>query len=176
MRFQGVIVKWFDEKGYGFIKINDVAEQIFAHMSAFPTAQSKPKLNELVTFEIAEGAKGQQAYNVQYVNRARHVIKPVRYETPKSKKNYSGLIIMAMFGFLILNLMSPKNPSIKPSGSDVAQPHVSADHQNFQCRGKSKCSEMVSCDEAVYYLKHCPGTVMDSDGDGMPCEDQWCGH
>lgn len=176
MRFQGVIVKWFDEKGYGFIKSDDVAEQIFVHISAFPSAQSKPKIDEPVTFEIVEGTKGRQAYNVLYVNRAKHVVKPTRYEKPKSKKNYSGLIVMAIFGFLILNLMSPKNSSIRSSGQGISKPLISPDNQNFQCSGKSKCSEMASCEEAIYYLKNCPGTIMDGDGDGLPCEDQWCGH
>jgi hypothetical protein len=34
---------------------------------------------------------------------------------------------------------------------------------------------MTSCAEATYFLKQCPGTRMDGDGDGEPCESQWCG-
>jgi hypothetical protein len=45
----------------------------------------------------------------------------------------------------------------------------------FACRGKVHCSEMVSCEEAEFYLRNCPGTKMDGDGDGKPCEDR-CGH
>ena len=33
---------------------------------------------------------------------------------------------------------------------------------------------MTSCKEAKSFLKNCPGTQMDGDGDGMPCEQQWC--
>jgi cold shock CspA family protein len=46
----------------------------------------------------------------------------------------------------------------------------------FQCEGKTRCSQMTSCEEAMFYLNHCPGSVTDGDGDGRPCEDQWCGH
>lgn len=46
---------------------------------------------------------------------------------------------------------------------------------SFQCEGKTHCSQMVSCDEAMFYLAHCPGTEMDGDGDGIPCESQHCG-
>lgn len=46
----------------------------------------------------------------------------------------------------------------------------------FKCEGKTRCNQMSSCDEAVFYLNHCPGSVTDGDGDGRPCEDQWCGH
>ncbi len=46
----------------------------------------------------------------------------------------------------------------------------------FQCRGKIYCSEMSSCEEAKFYLRNCPGTKMDGDHDGIPCESQWCGY
>jgi hypothetical protein len=35
---------------------------------------------------------------------------------------------------------------------------------------------MSSCEEAQFYQDNCSGTQMDGDGDGVPCEDQWCGH
>ncbi|MEP7184488.1 MAG: excalibur calcium-binding domain-containing protein [Rhodanobacter sp.] len=33
---------------------------------------------------------------------------------------------------------------------------------------------MTSCAEATFFLKQCPGTQMDGDGDGKLCESQWC--
>ncbi len=42
--------------------------------------------------------------------------------------------------------------------------------QNFTCGTKTKCSEMVSCEEAMFYLKECGITTIDGDGDGVPCE------
>ena len=38
------------------------------------------------------------------------------------------------------------------------------------------CSEMTSCEEATFFLQNCPGVKMDGEGDGVPCERQWCGH
>ncbi|MCK6421925.1 MAG: excalibur calcium-binding domain-containing protein [Aquabacterium sp.] len=35
---------------------------------------------------------------------------------------------------------------------------------------------MRSCDEAKFFLAHCPGVKMDGDRDGVPCESQWCSH
>jgi hypothetical protein len=49
------------------------------------------------------------------------------------------------------------------------------DSNDFRCEGKTRCSEMHSCEEATFYLRNCPGTKMDGDGDGVPCESQWCG-
>jgi hypothetical protein len=33
---------------------------------------------------------------------------------------------------------------------------------------------MTSCAEAKYFLANCPGAKMDGDGNGVPCERQWC--
>jgi hypothetical protein len=46
----------------------------------------------------------------------------------------------------------------------------------FTCQGKRECPEMKSCEEAKFYLKNCPDVNIDGDGDGVPCEDQFCGH
>jgi endonuclease YncB( thermonuclease family) len=43
-----------------------------------------------------------------------------------------------------------------------------------RCDGRTHCSQMTSCDEATWFLKSCPGTKMDGDNDGVPCESQWC--
>lgn len=44
----------------------------------------------------------------------------------------------------------------------------------YRCDGRQRCSQMTSCDEAMYFIRHCPNTKMDGDGDGVPCEKQWC--
>ena|SRR5580765_6642747 len=44
----------------------------------------------------------------------------------------------------------------------------------FSCDGRVYCSQMTSCAEARYFLRHCPGVKMDGDHDGVPCETQWC--
>jgi len=42
--------------------------------------------------------------------------------------------------------------------------------QEFSCGTKRRCSEMVSCAEARFYLEKCARTRLDGDGDGVPCE------
>lgn len=50
------------------------------------------------------------------------------------------------------------------------------DTTTYTCAGKTSCGQMTSCGEATYYLNHCPDVAIDGDGDGIPCEDQLCGH
>ena len=43
-----------------------------------------------------------------------------------------------------------------------------------RCDGRTHCSQMRSCEEAKYFIQHCPNTQMDGNNDGEPCEQQWC--
>ena len=54
--------------------------------------------------------------------------------------------------------------------------NMNSNNSSFQCSGKIYCSEMSSCAEAKFYLRYCPGTKMDGNNDGIPCEKQWCGN
>jgi len=50
----------------------------------------------------------------------------------------------------------------------------SASRSRFACDGRTHCSQMTSCEEATYFIEHCPDVKMDGNHDGVPCEQQWC--
>ena len=54
--------------------------------------------------------------------------------------------------------------------TDKRKPQLS----KYSCTGKQHCSQMSSCEEATFYINNCPRTKMDGDGDGIPCERQFC--
>jgi len=61
-------VKWFnDAKGFGFIE-QDNGSDVFVHFSAIQSQGFKSLAEgDRVSFEVANGAKGPQASNVQKV-------------------------------------------------------------------------------------------------------------
>jgi hypothetical protein len=65
-------------------------------------------------------------------------------------------------------------PLSGPRQISVLQPPASEPLSPFKCDGRKYCSQMTSCAEAKSFLHYCPGTEMDGDGDGVPCESQWC--
>ena len=71
----------------------------------------------------------------------------------------------------------PSEAALEPSSSSspapipLSRPEAAA---RFSCDGRTHCSQMHSCAEATWFLQHCPGTEMDGDNDGVPCERQWC--
>lgn len=64
---------------------------------------------------------------------------------------------------------------IKPRDSQPTRQQA-APASSSRCDGRTSCPQMRSCEEAKYFIQHCPNTKMDGDRDGIPCEEQWCGH
>jgi len=64
--------------------------------------------------------------------------------------------------------------SLRPTPS-IGQPAAQVASSQYRCDGRVHCSQMTSCAEATFFLRNCPGTKMDGDNDGVPCEGQWCG-
>jgi endonuclease YncB( thermonuclease family) len=55
----------------------------------------------------------------------------------------------------------------KPSTEKRAAPVLMYD---MECGKKARCSDMVSCDEAHFYLTRCGVKALDGNHDGLPCD------
>ena len=67
-------------------------------------------------------------------------------------------------------------PPVEATPADVVpewrpEPRPAA---QFSCDGRTHCSQMRSCAEATYFIRHCLNTRMDGNNDGVPCERQLC--
>ena len=105
--------------------------------------------------------------------------------TPRKPQNRFVSRVITLVGVSAVIFAASKfNPTNSYSSFETTKAQITATpvmqepqtETQFKCEGKTRCNQMTSCDEAMYYLNHCPGTVTDGDGDGRPCEDQWCGH
>lgn len=47
---------------------------------------------------------------------------------------------------------------------------IQSNNPTASCGAKKYCSQMSSCQEALFYLQQCKLTDLDKDGDGRPCE------
>jgi uncharacterized membrane protein YsdA (DUF1294 family)/cold shock CspA family protein len=77
MRREGTVIKWKDDKGFGFIQPVDPGPEVFFHVADFQSAANvKPALRMRVSFELIQvGGKGPRAMAVQPATEAavRHV-------------------------------------------------------------------------------------------------------
>ncbi len=58
MRLKGRLIKWNDEKAFGFIVPNGGGDHVFIHKSAFSNRQRTPLVNDTITFSIAKDIQG----------------------------------------------------------------------------------------------------------------------
>ncbi|MCF9465553.1 cold shock domain-containing protein [Vibrio parahaemolyticus] len=104
---KGIIVRWVDDRGFGFINSEELDGDIFVHVSKFKKGYRRPQIGDQVEFQLVNNA-------------------------PKLSASTAQLL--------------------------------------------GVCSEMVSCNEAKFYLSNCPNVKIDGDNDGIPCESQFCGN
>jgi len=70
--------------------------------------------------------------------------------------------------------LPPAAPERKRTFHDTPNNEAWEGGSRFKCDGRTHCSHMTSCEEATFFLNNCPGTKMDGNNDGVPCEKQWC--
>jgi len=58
MRIKGTIIKWNDDKGFGFITPNTTDKQVFIHISAFNNRSRRPEINQEVTYSLTTDKNG----------------------------------------------------------------------------------------------------------------------
>jgi cold shock CspA family protein len=188
MRFEGKLDKWNDDRGFGFIAPMRGGEPVFVHISAFPRDGRRPQVGEALTFEVEPAGDGKKrAIKVERPGAAPRSRAPdVPRDTgsrpprrPAARRSYAGTAITALllagvggYAFVQSNgARSGSAPSVQRA-PEAAAPQEAA--RAFRCDGRTHCSQMTSCAEAKFFLENCPGTQMDGDRDGIPCESQWC--
>ena len=194
MRFTGKLKTWTDDKGFGFITPTEGGQDIFVHISEYPRGQM-PVLNEMLSFEVALNPQGKKkAVRVQLAGvspaRTSPGSMPRATRTPASRgarpKKVSAAKVFVVLAMLVLAILagyrhysqraqSAASPALleqqqRARAVGLPEPKTAA----YTCDGRTHCSQMTSCEEATFFLKNCPGTQMDGNRDGVPCEQQWC--
>lgn len=178
MRTHGTLTKWNDDRGFGFITPPGAAPDVFVHISAFPRDGVRPGLNELVSFEIEEGPDGKR--------RAVRIMRPgqraagaparVREQGHRRSRGLRAALSVLALVALGASIYTKRAEIVAPAARDAAysEEPLEAAPLEFTCDGRTRCSQMSSCEEATYFIRNCPNTEMDGDKDGVPCESQWC--
>lgn len=175
MRTHGTLAKWNDDRGFGFISPAGGGADVFVHVSAFPRDGRRPTIGEVVSYETETGADGK--------TRAVRIMRPGQQSRPNSmrrgreeKSSHPARIAIAVVligciaGYAYTRFGKPETTATTPLQTRVSERVESP----FKCDGRTMCTQMTSCDEARYFVQHCPNTKMDGNHDGEPCEQQWC--
>ena len=186
-RYSGKLKKWNAERGFGFIVADDGGQDIFTHITAFARDGRQPTEGEALTFEVEPDRNGKRsavrALRTGDAYRDTAPRRPVRLSTSGADnstgffgKAISALLVGALlwFGYSQYVTRAAKFESILPAPPVSISPAKLAAPPDFKCDGRNMCSQMTSCREATLFLQNCPGMKLDGNGDGVPCEQQWC--
>ncbi len=183
--FRGSLDRWNDDKGFGFIRGKESKRDIFIHISAFKkNINRRPKVGDVIFYETHIENSGKiRAVNARIEGLA---AKPVNitgdkspivhrdYRRKKSTRFHSrifALLFVVGAGMAVYRYGPPKMGGSNYLNSMPKQ--AQQFKEEYHCQGKVYCSEMRSRHEAMFYLRNCPGTKMDGDHDGIPCESQF---
>ena len=99
LRFEGTLKTWNDDRGFGFIEPAQGGQEIFVHIKAFGPRVGRPRVQQLLSFEIELGPQGKKrAKNVEPVRRVAARSK-VRQE---SRAQWGTATLFAIPGFAVL--------------------------------------------------------------------------
>ena len=193
MSHTGILRSWNDDKGYGFIAPTHGGREVFVHISAFPKDGSRPTVGETLSFEWGTGNNGrpQATRVVRTAIGARQRPSPTIRTARQMPRHGSRVIVFAVLTGLALvlalvgyrqlqaslhrsELADMPAASTPPSPNKQTNTKTATAPAPFRCDSRTHCSQMTSCAEATWFLNHCPGTKMDGNNDGTPCEQQWC--
>ena len=187
---EGRLKVWNEDKGFGFIS-SPASKDVFIHISALKNMSRRPVVDDLISYQLHTDNLGKvRAINAQIhgvaLAKSKPNLKPRHPKTTsKPKKTSSGLIpvislvIMVVIGFQAFQQHSTPEVFAQPyktegTAAPVSTKIVTRKFSDFSCAGKVYCSQMRSCAEAKFYVNNCPGTKMDGDSDGVPCERHLC--
>ena len=183
MRRQGKIVEWNDARGFGFVLWHGGDERAFAHIGDFADRGVRPAVGDVVTYDVtADPRNRMRAADIRYagaaaVARQRPHRTARQRPTPAMMEQVLGALFFLAIIAGVVWYQSAHSDQRLAYAAAAQRPHATASAAldgRFSCTGKQYCSQMSSCDEAKFYIAHCPDTKMDGNGDGEPCEEQWC--
>ncbi|HWU75087.1 MAG TPA: cold shock domain-containing protein [Rhodanobacter sp.] len=181
MRTHGTLIKWNDDRGFGFIAPAAASAEIFVHVSAFPRDGVRPRVGELLSFDVEVGKNGRpQAIRVMRAGTAHPPPRSRPQQAARMRRRQGSpasiggaLLFAAVAAYVWISQRHAASTAYdKPAVMTQRQPAATP---LFSCDDRTRCSQMTSCAEATYFLDHCPNTMMDGNHDGIPCQSQWCG-
>lgn len=58
MRYQGRLIEWNDDRGFGFLEPNGGGERVFLHIKAVRGAHARPALGQVFNYTLGQDARG----------------------------------------------------------------------------------------------------------------------
>ena len=198
--YKGKLEEWDDKKGIGIVKSVHNRKDIILKISSISNYEPLI-IGDMLEYNIVRNGDGQdEAVKAKLLPRVEHK-KPKK--EGNNVVLYSILFIFILLGVIlsagyfteayksnifkeyfpsIANQLNPPKTKVKFIEQEIIKEKEALEKVVpkeekiiLECTGKTTCSEMRSCGEALYYISNCPNTEkLDKDSNGIPCEDTLC--
>jgi uncharacterized membrane protein YsdA (DUF1294 family)/cold shock CspA family protein len=109
MRVKGKLIKWDNNKAFGFIAPNKTKNHVFIHKTAFSNRKRIPQINDIITFSLVKDKQGRNCASEATYSGEKYKTKDVKRKS-KFTINFAivflGLMLVAMLiGYVPINLV-----------------------------------------------------------------------
>ncbi len=174
MKTKGKLIRWNEERGFGFIISSNTKGDIFIHISELKMMSRRPQVDDIIFFDLVTEENGKnKAINASIEGVA---VKSFKRKIKRpNKSNITSSLTFLIVALTLIFVAYKTYPKWSPKIVETLPVNfVKEDFTGLKCEGKQYCNQMTSCKEARFYLKNCPNVKIDGNNDGVPCETQWC--
>lgn len=122
---KGVLVRWVDKKGFGFIKPDQGGSDMFVHVSEFKKISHRPVVGEVIYYATTSDANGRSravdvhvkaSENVSHVKPIQHKDKSIPSQTAGKGTMKVGIALVVMVLGFILNFLQEQKDAPQQKG------------------------------------------------------------
>ena len=191
MFVEGIVKTYNVKKGFGFIRVAGENKDIFFHITNCTNKHVEPKQGERFKFRVINENGKLKAENIVRLDLKLETERQTPQSRALSKERVAprktntkhksaggfgfmiiGLLVIAGLGYAIYHKYQRSNLAAQTPNpiQTIVEPSKNANPNAYRCDGRIHCSDMNSREEARWFVRNCPGTKMDGNNDGEPCE------
>lgn len=136
---KGILVKWKDDKGFGFIKSETDKKEVFLHISALPKQSRRPKIGDKIIYDLNIEDNGKLKANSARIEGVEIKILSNKRNNIRPRKNnfLTNFIELIGIGIIVTVVAQKFSPSILPQLiQSVTQPNCKIKGNISQNNGK----------------------------------------
>lgn len=118
---RGQLIKWNDDRGFGFIKPSEGGREVFLHISAIKTTGRRPRIGDTIFYKLITEADGKiraSGASIQGVVSQVSTTQRIKTTPAKPKIKHKGSLLvtvigigsMIIFGLLLIEIQPSRSP------------------------------------------------------------------
>jgi cold shock CspA family protein len=101
----GQLVRWDDDRGFGFIMPREGGKEVFLHIAVIKTVGRRPRVGDLVSYELVTGSDGRSrasSASIKGVAASKPLILPKVQATPSKWKLKGGQFVKSIISPIVV--------------------------------------------------------------------------